>query len=138
MDKNIRFLDEEYYNQISIIVEKTKYNKIINSDYNNNISEIIINGDIFTSLSEINDIINKTEEIFVEIIIKFQNKLTSCLNMFKESNIISIDFSQFDSSSVTTMESMFEKCNYLKSINFQNLILLQLLLWKICLRDVNI
>ena len=46
--------------------------------------------------------------------------MTSCKEMFKDLNdIISIDFSNFDTSKVTEMTSMFYSCT-VKSINFYN------------------
>ena len=45
------------------------------------------------------------------IILKWRNLLTSCKEMFKDiDNIISIDFSNFDTSKVTEMTSMFYSC----------------------------
>ena len=54
------------------------------------------------------------------IILKWRNLLTSCKEMFKDiDDIISIDFSYFDTSKVTEMTSMFYNSKA-KSINFNN------------------
>ena len=55
------------------------------------------------------------------ISLKWYTKISSCHSMFiYRSNIIEIDLSKFDSSSVVSMNYMFMNCSSLKSINFTN------------------
>ena len=57
------------------------------------------------------------------IILFWETLLTSCESMFNNLNhILSIDFSKFDSSKVTSMTNMFFGCSSLKTINFNILI----------------
>ena len=50
------------------------------------------------------------------------DKLTTCYSMFNFlSNVIKIDLSKFDSSSVTDMSNMFYGCNSLEQLNLTNL-----------------
>ena len=52
-----------------------------------------------------------------EVVIRFKDKLTSCQNMFELcSQIKSVDLSNFDSSAVKDMSSMFSYCSNLQSI----------------------
>ena len=108
-------------NQISFTVDLSKDNsKIINTNYNGNISEIIINECSYNFSEAINQL--NPSEGYANIIIKFNKKLTTCDEMFKDlPNIINMDFSNFDSSSVTSMKNMFDNCNSLTSLNLANL-----------------
>ena len=52
----------------------------------------------------------------------WENQLVDCSYMFSEcSNIISLDFSNFDSSKCVDMTKMFYKCSELKYLNISNL-----------------
>ena len=56
------------------------------------------------------------------VTIKFDDDITSCKNMFSGlNNIIEIDLSNFDTSKVTDMDSMFYMCTNLENINFGNI-----------------
>ena len=56
------------------------------------------------------------------VTIKFDEKITSCANMFYGlQNIIEIDLSSLDISNVKNMSSMFEQCINLKKITFGNI-----------------
>ena len=63
-----------------------------------------------------------TEEInFVELIWNTDEKFKTCNALFSDlSNILEIDLSEFDTSSVSTMLKMFYNCESLTSINFGN------------------
>ena len=79
-------------------------------------NEIIING----VLQEIidNKIIYYLGEEINNITMKWNSNITNCNCMFSDlSNIISIDFSKFDTSLVTNMMYMFKKCTSLKSLD---------------------
>ena len=58
---------------------------------------------------------NKTGKYMFEII--FNDNITNCKGLFNEcSNIISLDFTNFNTSNVTDMSFMFSKCHKLKEI----------------------
>ena len=103
-------------NEIFLIVNKTKGNKIIYSSYYSFISEVIVNGLIGTIYNYtylLNEEINN-------ISIKFNSYLNTTENMFKlMNNIIYIDLSNFISSYVKSMSLMFY-CESLSSINLNN------------------
>ena len=80
---------------------------------NSNLTLIDDLGRIFIDSNDENEI-NKVTLIW-------NQKINTCDNFFKSStNIIEIDLSNFDSSIVTSMKSMFENCQQLKYINFGN------------------
>ena len=84
----------------------------------------------FTKPSEIqvNNQIQINEDYFVNleveesnITIRWENIITTCEKMFYDlKNITSIEFIDFNTSSVNNMESMFSGCSNLISINFGN------------------
>ena len=55
-----------------------------------------------------------------EFKIKFKKPINWINEVFREKNIISIDFSNFNSSNVTNMEKMFHNCYILEKVNFNN------------------
>ena len=58
---------------------------------------------------------NKTGKYMFEII--FNDNITNCNSLFEEcSNIMSLDFTNFDTSNVNDMAGMFSKCRKLKEI----------------------
>ena len=81
-------------------------------------SEVIIDGEKKDIAVSKNYILTNSEHT---VIIKWNFRFNNCENMFYGlNNILSIDFSNFDSSQVTNMHSMFHGCLKLKSINFNN------------------
>ena len=85
---DIPLIITEYKNEISLIIDATKGKEIINQNYYNNISKILVN-DNEKNLNEYQNFLNINENI---IVIKFINKLNSCEEMFFGlNNIIYID-----------------------------------------------
>ena len=78
---------------------------------------IFIN-DIETTIEEYETILTKETNIIKMI---WNKKLDNCSNFFENSSAIEIDLSEFDTSEVTSMQSMFEYCPNLKYINFGNI-----------------
>ena len=110
-------------NEIFIIINKTLKREIINYKFNNDINEVIINEKNITNIQGVDNIIVNSEHELNNITIKFTNKLVSCSNMFNNlNNIIFIDLSKFDSSSVQNMKYMFNGCSSLISLNLSNFI----------------
>ena len=105
-----------YYGQ-----NKSEYNSDFINKYRNNISYIVYKN----SKLGIND--NFIIEPNSKIEIYFSSPVSSLESFFdkrydeRTSNIISIDFSHFDSSLVTNMSSTFYGCTALKSIDFSNI-----------------
>ena len=101
LDKKIYFLDNsdkhnflkelnEYNTEIFINEEQSKYKKYLKP---------------------------KTVGVY-DIILSLKDKIKDCSNMFYGcQNIINIDLSSFDSSSVTNMSNMFKDCNNLTNVN---------------------
>ena len=80
-------------------------------------SEVYIN----ESKKEYNERGYRLEKGENNIIFKWDSPLTTCRNMFYcLEYLISVDFSNFDSSKITDMQNMFFRCSKLKLINFGN------------------
>ena len=81
--------------------------------------EIYING--IKHIEPPNRTLNFVDNDVNNITMKWNQKLTKCDNMFNGlTNIINVDLSKFDSSSVTDMKCMFFECSGITSINFSN------------------
>ena len=124
LEKNNRYLQNNNY--ITIIIIGNKYQNIINSKFLPLPDVICLNDNVYTENSaDFNgsiyiDSTNKKEKSIIKLI--WEKKLNSLANIFKNiSSIIKIDLSMFDSSEVTSMDSMFYDCLNLQSINFGNI-----------------
>ena len=94
----------------------------INKNINmNDIKSIHINNIKMEDLNREYDIYaSDYEDLICDIVIEL-NKPIDCYRLFMNCHdIISIDLSNFDTSNTTTMQSMFNYCNALSSINFGN------------------
>ena len=80
--------------------------------------EILVNGNSVQSNSQtVNGLTNE----YNKITIKWNSPITNCDYMFSGlNNIIKIDLSNFDSSSVTSMKEMFYDCEKLTSLNLES------------------
>ena len=82
-------------------------------------NKVFINGN---NQNLVNYTYNLTENVNL-IRLEWNNKIRSCEGMFKEcNNIYEFDFSNFDTSEVTTMTGMFYGCSSLVSLNLSNFI----------------
>ena len=120
-----RFLEEEveYDTFVILYFKDCNYSKGFKNEYRNDINFIINR--------ENNNKLTGEETLIVHqgfgIEIHFNRKVRKLGNFFsgfKDKNmeyLISIDFSNFDISSVTIMESMFYGCNSLESVDFSNI-----------------
>ena len=80
--------------------------------------EILVNG---VSQSSIGKFVYNLSEQTNNVTMKWDSNITSCSCMFYGlTNIISIDFSQFDTSQVTNMLYMFNGCTSLVSLDLTN------------------
>ena len=105
--------EETFYYEIKTYNTKGKQ-KLVNGFFNlmfvNNVSLIGDDEDYFNLTEDMN-----------EIIIKYRAKQKNCDQLFNGlSHITKIDFSNFDSSAVTSMKYMFSNCDSLTSIDFTN------------------
>ena len=89
-------------------------------DYFNNVpDQLIVNGKN-SSIEEGNKIGNLKEGENI-IIMKWNNKITSCNEMFSDlTNLIEVDFSNLDASELVSMVSIFYQCTNLTSVNLTN------------------
>ena len=95
-------------NKIIMLINANKGSGIINYRYNNNISQVIVNGEE----SNINEYKNHLKTGENEIAIVFKEKLNNCEYMFYNLfNIIKINLSNLDLSDVKNMRYMFYYCS---------------------------
>ena len=98
-------------NEIKITINGKGTQSVLYSQYSYRPDTILIDGNSYTINSQ-NKISNLQNEKNI-ITMKWNNKLTDCSKMFLNlSNIIEIDLSNFDSSNVNNMESLFNGCKY--------------------------
>jgi surface protein len=110
-----------FYQEITIKVREGEQ-KIINDNFSPFPDEIILNRNRITQ-----DYISNGKALVIQgndntVNLRWNNKLSTCSQMFEAlDHIISIDLSNFDFSSVTSMSSMFFRCYNLQYINFGNI-----------------
>ena len=115
--------------KISLIIEGAECNHILNLNGNNEPDQIIINNIKKFNINCTNN--NNAEQYKINLgneNLKYQVELiwdnfffNTLENLFSGiSNIIKVDFSEFDSSKVTNMKNLFQNCISLKLINFSN------------------
>ena len=109
---------EVHLSEIKLVIKDKGHHYFLNNNFNPEPSEVIIN-------DEIKDTCKKcctfTKDLNY-VVIKFNNPITSCENMFKGlANIIEIDLSNFDASNVISMSSIFDQCINLERIYFGNI-----------------
>ena len=91
-------------------------NKAIVGEGNNLPKEVKVN---YKKLDRIDHYYNFEEDINI-VELKWDNQ-PKCNNMFQYMNtLISVDFSEFDSSGITDMSKMFYQCTNLEKVNFGN------------------
>ena len=107
-----------YQNTITLVIKGEVNQPIINKEIIEPEIIFVNNNKIQTKNYEKVYNLNKEENT---IILKWNDPLVSCKEMFNNTNnIISIDFSKFDTSKVSDMSYMFNGCSQLKYINFTN------------------
>ena len=116
---NVYFLDNDFKMRNDPYIENYKENEEIKNLIETNKMELYING---IKQNIINKFFKPDKEGEYKIKIIFHKKIKDCSYMFSWcDNIISIDLSSFDSSSVTKMKYMFGRCHYLEEIILNNL-----------------
>ena len=111
----------QFENNITLIIVGNENIKIINPLYlpdkiylNDNITSINNDGSIYINS------LNQNEKS--KIILVWNEKINDLSKIFeKKTSIIEIDLSNFDTSEVTSMDSMFYECINLKNIYFGNI-----------------
>ena len=109
------------YNYITLYYKQNcNYANGFKNEYRNEISFINYNNSTFLSSSSLNILSGTKLELH------FYESATTMKKFFSKEednnmiNVISIDFSFFDSNSIESMESMFYGCNSLESVDFSN------------------
>ena len=114
-NSRLRKLDK--INELTLTMKgKNTYQSIISNSVSNP-DEVLINGvkqdNAFTNYLLPDSIVNIT--------IRWNSTFTSCTHLFYNfDHLLSVDFTNFDSSRISDMTSMFHGCRNLKSINFKN------------------
>ena len=105
--------------QISLIIEGSGNQALLNETFNKEPTVVIVNGVIQSSCKKSCNLQNRKNNITL----KFNDYITSCDNMFYGmNNIIEIDLSNFHTQQVTSMCCMFRECTKLASITFGNIV----------------
>ena len=119
------FNDHENMNQqnkpniIYLKLNKKGYNHIFSSEYFPD--EVYLNNNTRTNINEEGDIFvrGRQKENYVTMI--WNQRINNLNHLFSSSEIIEIDLSNFNTSTVTSMKNMFYNCSNLISINFGNI-----------------
>ena len=113
-----------YSNEITIKIKGKGEQRILNAGYKNCPNFIYLNGGTTNILGTDCHLVNIPEENDELNTLKliWNEKATTCYNMFFKmaDNLIEVDLSKFDTSSVVSMEAMFQDCHSIQSINLQN------------------
>ena len=112
--KNIEFRHLEKTSKISIKVNGVGEQNILNKSFKNRPNQILIDGkEVEFTDSKVN-----IEKENSEIELIWNEPLTDCHVMFLDaSNIIEMNFKDFDTSQVTDMSNMFESCTSIQSLD---------------------
>ena len=117
--KNKRNLNS--MNSIYLKITGNKLTKVlgIKSGFPN----VVYLNDILTTIDSSGNIVIEKNEINNNLTMIWYNPIDNCEKLFQSvSSAIEIDLSNFDTSKVTTMRSMFVDCINVKYINFSNVI----------------
>ena len=107
----------ESVSKISLKSEEIGFQYILNESFKPLPDKILINGQEVDQIAPKIEI--KEEGSIIELI--WNNPLSNCHAMFKGmSNILEINFTDFDTSKVTDMSEMFMKCNSLQNLDLSN------------------
>ena len=108
-----------HYSEITLKIQGSGNQYLLYEYFTPLPNEVLING------TKTNFINNKPQIKLISnlntISLKWDKTIENCDNMFRNrNNMIEIDLSKFDTSSVTTMKYLFLGCSLLESINFSN------------------
>jgi len=120
LTKEIKLRELNKDSEIIIKIRGSGNKNVLNKDYNSLPSQVFINTNEEKEISEVNSYNLPDGEITVKLI--WDYPVPTCANMFKDlSDILSINFVQFDTSSITDMNAMFMGCTSLVSLDLTNL-----------------
>ena len=117
--EKIKILSQDLY-EIALIIEGNGngYQPIIYDGYYAQPYQVFVNGEEKTSCIKTCDL----PEGQNTVILKFNNEIDTCTNMFHDlNNIKEIDLSNFDVSHVENIDLMFGECSNLEKVNFGNI-----------------
>ena len=107
-----------YNSIITLKIRGKGYENILNSSFDPYPDEIYLNEKIIENPSKQKILLDYQENIIKLI---WNKEIKSCKNMFSGlSNLIDINFTNFDTSKVTAMEEMFRDCSSLTSLDLSN------------------
>ena len=113
------FIFQNNISEITLLLKGSGNQYVLYQNFDPLPDEVYLNGNQTNFIGN-KPMIHLENELNI-ISLKWYTKITSCYSMFiYRSNIIEIDLSKFDSSSVVSMNYMFMNCSSLKSINFTN------------------
>ena len=107
-------------NEIKIKIIGSGEQSILNSKFETQPSEILVNGNS-TNIDLQNKISNLDNDINI-ITMKWDYNVINCISMFAGlTNLTEVDLSNFDGSKIKSMSFMFYDCSNLESVNFSNI-----------------
>ena len=108
-----------HYSEITLKIQGSGNQYVLYQSFTPLPDEVLING---TKTNFINNKpLIKLISNLNEISLKWDKNIENCDSMFSDrKNIIEIDLSKFDASSVSRMDYIFFGCSLLESINFSN------------------
>ena len=99
--------------EIKLVIKGKGNQQILHNDFSIDPSEVLVNGNLKKSCKKTCNLDNDDKN---DVILKFQNQINTCYNMFRGlNNLIEVDLSNFDASKVVNMETMFYECKAKKS-----------------------
>ena len=106
-----------YFSEIRLLIIGKGSKTILNDNFIFEPFDVKINGES-KNCKKVCDLQNNLNNV----ILYFNNSITSCENMFYLlKDIIEIDLSKFDFTCVTTMKNMFKNCSLLERVDFGNI-----------------
>ena len=109
---------KSYSSIITLKIKGIGYENILNSSFDPYPDQINLNEKIIDNPEKKEILLERQENI---IKLKWNENIKSCKNMFSGlSNLIDINFTNFDTSEVTEMEEMFRDCSSLTSLDLSN------------------
>ena len=109
---------KSYSSIITLKIKGIGYENILNSSFEPYPDQIKLNEKIIDNPEKQEILLEKQENI---IKLKWNENIKSCKNMFSGlSNLIDINFTNFDTSEVTEMEEMFRDCSSLTSLDLSS------------------
>ena len=106
-----------YYSEIHLFIKGSREQKLLNTSFTPEPSEVYVNGIKTDSCKKICYLEGEQSNITL----RFENQFTSCYKMFdSRTNIIEVDLSDFDASNLSKADLMFYNCESLNYLNMRS------------------